>query len=1031
MIAPFLFLILCLPKQGAFHSIVDRVDCSGSSQFFFLFHSRCVLLATLRPQEYDVLIGEASESPTGNFLVFLPLLLFSRAFSDVEANRSVKSNLDSPLNGDDTEFKSRLRSLLTNFLGEVLVPTTAALAKSAQSESYTSALPLSIERFEWLRQISESGEKQMSTIQGILYDAATTLKYLSGELIPASIESKLICGISPRQTGASRFLQEIKFSVNTGAGGNHKSPHFRLLSWKCIAEECVRCPPGELRQHVTARRAHAAPEVPLVGDAATDGSSAPSSFSWLLVAPFADTDPSVREYSSREIGRTMMANDCSFLLALFATDEEFLIFNQHVRTGNRLNSELGHSGRLLNACDNVASRLFREVDRLLREKSVYSDSQMSLTIGKSSASETSQSQKSMRSALRSLASFCRFADFSNPCGKFVFEKALLRIVRIWAATQVGRSPESPFPDLCTSPGRALAFGELSRLSCLRPTGLLIRKKSPERLTAALFCDILILSSGEGREMQYRLLETFIRSVITSPGEISEVPGEIALMDELEFLEEKLPAVVAQFVAEKDYELLCLTTGFKEYIDGKKRALSKIQKGYGRLVGGTNMPPRRKIAGVSLSMQELKKKTKNLCLEPNMIDRILPLIFINSDHSGLGHPGLKFFTGDVLQDMALHEIVKNREQPILKGFVWELGRDPDMILPAARALRTAAVSRFKVSKLPDERALIDSGVSPASRWVTDHFMYLLVNLIQYKWNTRPAEERLHALRCLNGLLDFLLPAEASQYLPQIMASVNVAIVQGNSSENSRNDGAVTTRLRLLAVQALSKFVRLVVAYQWETIAQNLTTIVVSIIPVLESDDQTENFDEDWAVEESSKVAVSLLEYVTQGEVGKKLANFFREVPFLPPSSALETVRRALRSNGVDLDNLILLSSGSQQVGTKRDSLTSEGTLGSNGSSMTSRNSDTMIALQKRLAMVCSLLDNENVSVRRVVLRHLTDLLRANRGLFQAVIDNEGSTSVCMTVSFRDASRKEVSANENAGKQTKGFLQRRALIGESHA
>jgi hypothetical protein len=226
------------------------------------------------------------------------------------------------------------------------------------------------------------------------------------------------------------------------------------------------------------------------------------------------------------------------------------------------------------------------------------------------------------------------------------------------------------------------------------------------------------------------------------------------------------------------------------------------------------------------------------------------------------------------------------------------------------------------------------------------------------------------------------------------------------------------LRLLAVEALSKFVRLVAEHQWETIALNLTGIVVCIVPAIESHEQNIFLKQHPSVKRTHDVAVNLLEYLTRGTVGKNLAKSFIEIPFLPLSSSLEKVRQSLRSNGVDFDNLLLVSSVTEDAISEGQDLS----LGSKLSSTTSPNSDKMTALQKRLAMVCALLDNENSNVRRVVLKHTTDLLRANRELFQALVENEGSTSMkrFLTVDYRESKPTTLSTGSSKGEKSKYLL-----------
>jgi hypothetical protein len=968
-------------------------------------------------------LQDLDKSSIVSALVMAPLLLLSLSLT-------LESEAESPVLPVDADFNLKLRSHLLTFLGEILGPLAEAFRNSPQGSIHAPARILSICRLRWLTTILECSEKDISNV---LHDPCAVVKYLSGDLNGLGIEPTLCDKNDRTSSGADRLLREITFQENDRSFEDVENPHERLLRWICFADICLQSPCSELRQQVTKFRLQALPGR-ATGEE-NDESVLPSALYWLLAAPFSDPDPLVREYSSREVARLLLDKECGPLFAMFAIDEEWQTYSDYFPSRKFQISQVGRSNFLTHASDSISSRLFREIDRHLHENCGFSESQMSFTMAKTATadplSHDDQRRRGdrphlQRSAIRTLASFCNFADFDNPCGKFIFEKALLRLIRIWAATQVDRNLDSPFHGLsCTSSVRSVAFGELSRLSDLRPIGKLIGQESSETLTAAFFCDILILSSGESRERQYHLLETFIRFFVVPSREIPEVLGQSKIDLVAEFVEEKLPAIVAQFVVEKDFDLLRLTAGYRDFVDGRMKSFNKDRKSSELIIGGSNVPSRRKHAGIGLTIQELEKKARNLCLEPKLIERILPLVLGNSDRSGL-----VFFTRDVLKGITLHQIIEGREQLILKGLVWELGKDPDVIGPAMRAIRTAAIARAQEQQgsgqendvarvaLSDENPVKDAargkGTSAASDWVTSQFMYLLVNVVQYKWKTRSIDEQLHSLRCLNGLLDFLLPAESPQYFPQIMATVNVAIVHQDSELITPEDESGILGLRLLAVQALSKFVRLVVEHHWETIALNLTTVVVSLIPVLEMQESTEFDDELWTVKESLKTAVSLLEHLTHGELGRNLARHFTEIPFLPPSPALESVRKALLANGVDFDNLLVLSSGTQHPTRRDGSLTSDG--GTCGSSFESRRSEKIAALQKRLSMVCALLDNENSNVRRVVLQHLTDLLRANRQLFQALVDNEGSTSMklFLTVRFRNSNSIEPPPGSSSGK-----------------
>jgi hypothetical protein len=401
----------------------------------------------------------------------------------------------------------------------------------------------------------------------------------------------------------------------------------------------------------------------------------------------------------------------------------------------------------------------------------------------------------------------------------------------------------------------------------------------------------------------------------------------------------------------------------------------------------------------------------------MIERILPLILINSDRAGL-----VFFLSKVLSVLSLKDIIQNREQLILKELVWELGNgDVRPSLQAIRVAATALLSATTSSGVPahqgGEMGRSNSlDPSLATRWVSSHFMYLLVNVIQYRWKSRTRKEQLHALRCLHGLLTFLLPSESAQYFPQIMATINAANTNsGDSSENDSSEFSEKICLQLLAIKCLSKFVRLVADHQIDTIAMNLTTIVVSLIPVLNDANQEESTSVGhWALRESEEEAVSLLEFLTNGQIGKALAKDFNHIPFLPQLPSLRSVHEALRSNNVDFDNLILLSSGTQRGGgtSRRESLTSEGS--HSKASISSRSFEKLAGLQQRLYTLTSLLDNENFSVRNVVLQHLTDLLRANRDLFHNLIEDEGTISIkhCLTLMYPEVPSEKQQGNNKS-------------------
>lgn len=963
------------------------------------------LLESARNDMLSPSAGSDGCSLSVSALSFVPLLLSSHACVGAQEAKMASA---SPGDGNipSTQGTERFSSLMVSFLRQFLLLITETFDARDTDLCYT--VLLTVHRVHNL--VSKPHFYDASCLR---YDAFQILKYIFGkesltEDAPAA----------PPQLELDVILREVACAVAEKIQQDHENPMVRRLRWRCIANSVLGFSSLELRQQIV-QGGESIEEAP-TGDSArsTEDSRPQSWFFWLLVAGFSDNDQMVREYVSRRLHKVILSENYSFLLSHFSSNETFQAFSIYSRSSQRQKTSSQHAYELDQASEIVASGFFREVDRLLHDSGGFSESQLTFTMAKPGSGETSRKdQKAQgdrvsleRSAVRILVSFCRFSDLDSPLGKCLFEKAFLRLVRLWAATTVDKSIDAPFPDLhTTSSSKALSFGEFARLSAFRPMGPLLLHQLSATFTGAIFCDILVLSADRSRAMQFLLLEAFIQSFLSDFNEV--LARQQTTKGALSFVEDKLPSIVAQFVVEKDIELLRLTAAFRGFLGERCKDEKKTRYGDARVVGASNAPSRRKYVSITASSQDLDKKTRNLCLEPKLIERILPLIFINSDRSGL-----VFFKKEVLKSMTLHEIMKHRDQHILKGLAWELGRDPDRVGPAMRAIKTAAIARLQegpgsLQENEANRLASPEAQALGKKWVTSHFMYLLVNVIQYRWKTRTVRERLRALRCLHVLLEFLLPAESAQYFPQIMATVNAAIANVDICNGGREqDSGDVACLRLYAVKSLS---RLVMDYQIETIALNLTTIVVSLIPVLEDEGtQERSLGFSATSEESRDAAVSLLEYLTSGVTGRNLAHYFTEIPFLPSSPALENVHRSLRSNGVDFDNLLVLSSGTQHGGTlNRESLTNDGsgTVGSK-TSLSSKNAERIVALQRRLGMICGLLDNESTLVRKVALQHLIDLLRSNRDLFHALIESEGSGSNkhYLTVQFREANSSATSS-----------------------
>jgi hypothetical protein len=230
---------------------------------------------------------------------------------------------------------------------------------------------------------------------------------------------------------------------------------------------------------------------------------------------------------------------------------------------------------------------------------------------------------------------------------------------------------------------------------------------------------------------------------------------------------------------------------------------------------------------------------------------------------------------------------------------------------------------------------------------------------------------------------------------MMTTVNAAISpQQIGAQTDSRRLCLVAEVQCLAVEGLDKFVRLVAQHQMEALGENLTSVVVSLIPVIAENEQGFNDRHAQLNSKTTNEAVALLEWLSGGDRGRKLARCWKGIPFLPQTPALDVVRANLRKVKVDYDNLVATDT---QMTSKRNTLSSSSKLSEGGSASgdsksASSSPKKLLDLRKRLDMICTFLGNENASIRRVFLDHLLSLLRSHRELFLALIDNEGSSSM---------------------------------------
>lgn len=806
------------------------------------------------------------------------------------------------------------------------------------------------------------------------------------------------------------------------------SSEARIEKWKCLASTCLRSSVGEMAQirsrqnssisRYNEAKAGASPD--FNGEELIDeGNATKNPLVWLLRSAFGDESSSLRFLAARDVGLVLLGNKASLLYALFSTPSNW---RRHV---NGAEVSL-HGCEDSAALDHVVTPLFLEVDRLLCRYCHVPQSQLSFTMGPSITSDkvstvagedSTKVLSFQRSAVMALSSLCEHADVDSTCGLLVFEHAFARLIRLWTAV-TEKKDVPPVPLDCASVS-SVTFAEMTRLNEIRSLRGVLLKHSSDRFVPRLFSDILLPSTGlisasghaetpgvlerENRERQFRLLLTFIGSLLLPTPEIpacevktATANGSYCMHCVSDFVEEVLPFVLSAFIMVKDHDSLLLATGFNLFVMGENRKVARAMKKAGgagsilknKLLGSSPRALTSKTPGIDTSTKELAEQTKLQCLAPGTIEHILPRVLMANDRSQL-----LFFLEVVIQKKcSLQQMISSRDVMILKTIVLEFGKNGDLS-GANHALRTAAKAKMNstTAETPRSSGTEHQGEDDAAvcEWVTSSFMYLMVNVVQYHWKSRTVLERTRALRSLKWIIKFLSPAEAPQYLPQIMATVNMAM-EGECTYGG------TWQLRLLAVQALSDFVRTAIQNQYETVGCNLATIVVSLFPILCVDaGSVVSSNEASLYQEAAKVAIDLLEWLTQAKNGQSLASYFQDIPFLPPTKSLDKVREALRSHGVNFDNLYV-TQNTQYAVSVRDSLTSDGGGSVDGDDkgdlVPAYSSSSQAALRRRLHVVGKLFSHENVSVRRVVLQHLIDLLRANRGLFNRLVESEEGSSL---------------------------------------
>jgi hypothetical protein len=722
----------------------------------------------------------------------------------------------------------------------------------------------------------------------------------------------------------------------------------RYLLWTVIAN-CLISAPMHVRTYLKVK------QKPSFGNVL---------YKWIRDVPFIDHDRLVRQILSVGAATLWTASKFSEVFEGFGYSEADSLSDGKDTAADQLS--------LTSAPSILVDDLLNLIATQIKECCDFSDTQLPLSIGITS-NDMSSSGKSIcmnrfamqRQATTFLAVICFNAQLVVLLDTRLFEMSLMRLLRLWFAPSLEKALAMIFPaPLSVSGSNALAFGCLSVLSdsCdLSP--LLSSTMTWTYFPRTLFADLLCANSIATREELCHQAEQSIQMLVAS----SE--GTLECLDDLtrayNRISVELPHIIAQILVCEEEEVVRFVVTFYCYLRAKKKtAVTGVDRP--TEIVGSSAAVTNHIAGtvgVTVGTSELDKVLKDFCL--GNVDVILPALLLPSRHAPL-----KFLSK--ITGLTLGEMIENREQGILRGIVWELGRDPDTSTDAIFALKTAALARLHHDQMIDCSDENQRATSAAKNWVTERFMFLFVNMLQLNWRSRTMPEQVWALRCFFALLDFLHERKAAQSLPQVLTTLNGAINDG--CKETDRDG-----LAIHAVKCLGKFVRLVAQHNPEAvIVGNLPSIVVSVIPVIEEYDRNVI-----SHPQARDEAVSLLDFLVSPNFIDEFPHAFSEIPFILDSPLLNTIHQRLRDKGIVFDNLSVVSV---------DTITKEVPENSSSDSVRSvKGGGDVLALRKRLSLVSCLLGNENSSVKGITLKHLHALLRSHRALLHELIYSEGRAS----------------------------------------
>ena len=640
---------------------------------------------------------------------------------------------------------------------------------------------------------------------------------------------------------------------------------------------------------------------------------------WFLLMPFACRDARSQALALRNFGTLLFADEGELLLAFFTPRDTKLTFAQISD----------------NEAKGTADMFFHEIEYLLfRFCGMSQDLLFSLEIDAANQHQPSAATVSDASvSVLLFRSLCESSPTNSAAGCFIFQRSLLGLVRIWVASSVGSciNEISNGDPTVSSTIACAALDALRAIFDCHPhvqaqANIIMSELFSEFFLPSVKCESL-------GALRYQLLATFIHACFLPSGRNQHLSIQNAsnVSRIMEFLDNVYPSVIVKMIEDEDHAGIQMCTAFRMYLLAEHRNATKEEakarkKNMLELIVGARSDKRRAslsrslVPGMSISTKKLIENAKLLCSKVEVLKEVLPRLLLQSSRSSL-----YFFITKVCQsEVNISDFLREKVgQHVLKTLVWELGGDDpdeddedemyygpftgkgprrkDVLLALTKGFllkddeHSSEIKQLLMSP-SEEAGDLTLCTSTAGKWISPNFMYLLVNVVVYKWNMRSEQEKFQATKCLRFILQYLPPADSPQYMPQITAAINNVMALPIVSNEGRMKQL--SRLRFVAVKGLFDFIKIVASHDSSQVGENLTLIVVTLFPLF--DDNVLPSSE--AILSRKKVA-EMLQWLANNQ---DILPYFREVPFLPYAEDLRDIRNILLQKGINIDDVRLLS-----------------------------------------------------------------------------------------------------------------------------